>query len=269
MAFSNCLRSALAGTALVAMLIASPLHAQEAKVLAVVDGYEISEKDVDLARTTLGEALNQVPADQQQPFLVNLLVESRLIADAAKKDGLADTDDYKRQLVWLEAQALRELYLQKRSSELVKDEEVKARYDDAQKQVGDKKEIQVSHILMKTEDEAKAVIAELAAGADFAELAKAKSTGPSGPRGGDLGFFGQGRMVPEFEKAAFALEKGAYTKEPVKTQFGFHVIKKFDERTQAFPEFKEVEARIKASLQAEKMKGIIDELRTKAKIELK
>jgi peptidyl-prolyl cis-trans isomerase C len=79
------------------------------------------------------------------------------------------------------------------------------------------------------------VIAELDKGADFAELAKSKSTGPSGPRGGDLGFFGKGRMVPAFEAAAFALDKGAYTKEPVQSQFGWHVIRKDDEREQAFP----------------------------------
>jgi len=263
------LRAGVAGIALFAMANVTTLHAQDAKVLATVDGHEVTDKDVAFARTTLGEALGQIPADQQEPFIINLLVESHLLADAARKDGLDKTEDYKRQLTWLEAQALRDAYVKKRASELVTDADVKARYDEARAQVADKKEIQVSHILVKTEDEAKAIIAELDKDADFAELAKAKSTGPSGPRGGDLGFFGEGRMVPEFDKAAFALAKGAYTKEPVKTQFGYHVIKKVDERTAAFPELKDVSDRIKQGLQAEKLQTIVKELREQAKVDIK
>ena len=268
MSILKTVRAGITGAALVAMAIASPVLAQEAKVLATVDSHQITDKDVAFTKQSLGEALQQVPADQQDQFIVNLLIESHVLADAARKEGLADTEEYKRQIVWLEAQALREAYVRKRTAELVKDADVKSRYDEAKAQVSGQKEIQASHILLKTEEEAKAVIADLDKGGDFAEIAKEKSTGPSGPRGGDLGFFGKGRMVPEFEKAAMALEKGTYTKEPVKTQFGFHVIKKVDERDQPFPEFKDVEERIRTSLQAEKLQVIVKELRDKAKVEL-
>ncbi len=262
------LRRLAAGVAIASLAFTLPLAADEAKVLATVDGHQITSADVTFARDALGDALNQMPADQQEPFIVNMLVESHLLAEAARKDGVADSEEYKRQVKWLEAQALREAYIRKRTAAMVSDEEVKAKYDEARAQVSGRKEIQARHILLKTQEEAVAVIAELDKGADFAELAKSKSTGPTGPRGGDLGFFGEGRMVPEFEKAAFALEKGAYTKEPVQTQFGWHVIKKEDEREQAFPAFDEVKDRIKVSLQAEKLQGMIKELRDNAKIEL-
>lgn len=268
MSLSVFLRAGFSAAAMLAIASTIPLHAQEAKVLATVDGHVITSKDVEFARKTLGDALNQVAPDQQQAFIVNILLESHLLADAARKEGIADTEAHKRRLAWLEVQALREAFVRKRSAELVTEAEIKARYDEARSQVVGKKEIQASHILLKTKAEAEAVVAELDKGADFAELAKAKSTGPSGPRGGDLGFFGSGRMVPAFEAAVFALDKGAYTKQPVQTQFGYHVIKKVDEREQAFPELKDVADRIRVSLQADKLQGIIKDLRAKSKIEL-
>ena len=269
MHFTQHLRRALAGAALVSIALAAPAIAQDAKVLATVDGSEITSQDLEFAKQSLGDALNQMPEDQRDPFVVNMLVESRLLANAARKDGIADTEDYKRQLEWMEAQALREAYVRKATEKLVSDAEVKAKYDEARSQVSGSMEIKASHILLKSKEDAQAVIAELDKGADFAELAKTKSTGPSGPRGGDLGFFGKGRMVPAVEAAAFALDKGAYTKEPVQSQFGWHVIRKDDEREQAFPGFDEVKDRIKVSLQAEKLQGIIKDLRANAKIDIK
>ena len=268
MSFSVFLRTGFAGAAALAIVAVSSVHAQDTKTLATVDGHVVTSKDVDFARSTLGDALNQVAPDQQQAFIVNLLVESHLLADAARKEGMAETDEHKRQMSWLEVQALREAFVRKRSAELVSDADIQARYDEAKKQVAGKKEVQASHILLKSKAEAEAVIAELDKGADFAELAKTKSTGPSGPRGGDLGFFGSGRMVPAFEAAVFPMEKGTYTKQPVQTQFGYHVIKKVDEREQAFPELKDVAERIRVSLQADKLKVILKQLREKAKVEL-
>lgn len=268
MSLSVFLRAGVAGAAAMVIVSASSVYAQDAKTLATVDGHVVTSEDVDFARKTLGDALNQVAPDKQQAFIVNILVESHLLADAARKEGVADSAEYKRQIAWLEVQALREAFVRKRSAELVTDADIKAKYDEAKAQVTGKKEVQASHILLKTKAEAEAVIAELDKGADFAELAKTKSTGPSGPRGGDLGYFGSGRMVPAFEAAAFPLEKGTYTKQPVQTQFGYHVIKKVDEREQAFPELKDVAERIRVSLQADKLQAIVKDLRAKAKIEL-
>lgn len=269
MTFSKPLRALAAATAISALAFAMPASADDAKVLVTIDDHTITAGDVEYAKQYFGEGLKQVTPDQQDAFLINMLIESHLLAAAARKKGLDSSEDYKRQLKWLEAQALRETYVRQRTAEMVSDDEVLKAYSDAKAKVAGNKEIQASHILLKTKDEAMAVIAELDKGADFAELAKKKSTGPSGPRGGDLGFFGQGRMVPAFEAAAFALKKGEYTKQPVTTQFGWHVIKKMDEREQAFPEFAQVKDRIKVSLQAEKLKGIIKELREAAKIEIK
>lgn len=267
MPVSTSLRRLVAGVALASLAFTLPLAAEEAKVLATVDGHEITSADVTFARDALGDALNQMPADQQEPFIVNMLVESHLLAEAARKDGVADSEEYKRQVKWLEAQALREAYVRKRTAEMVSDEEVKAKYDEARAQVSGRKEIQARHILLKTQEEAAAVIAELDKGADFAELAKQKSTGPTGPRGGDLGYFGQGRMVPEFEKAAFALEKGAYTKEPVQTQFGWHVILLEETRESSGPSFEEVKPQIENMLQSMQVREYLEGLRGAAKIE--
>ncbi len=117
--------------------------------------------------------------------------------------------------------------------------------------VSPEKQLKARHILVKTEDEAKEIIKELEGGADFAELAKAKSTGPSGTKGGDLGTFGKGQMVPEFEAAAFALEVGEFSKEPVKTQFGFHVIKVEDKLDQPLPTFEEAREQLRQLLLTE------------------
>jgi len=148
-------------------------------------------------------------------------------------------------------------------------EVLKARYFELVKQVQPEKEIHVRHILVASPDAARAIIAELGKGADFATLAKAKSTGPTGPRGGDLGFVGRGRMVPEFDQAAFALKVGDYSKEPVKTQFGWHIIKVEEERPSVLPPFAEVKAKLRQRMQTEKLRALIDTLTAKAKIEIK
>ena len=124
------------------------------------------------------------------------------------------------------------------------------------------------HILVKTEDEAKAIIKELDDGADFEATAKEKSTGPSGPNGGDLGFFGKGQMVPEFETAAFALDKGSFTKEPVQTQFGWHVIKVEDKRPQEKPKFEDVAAQLRQQLIRERYETVMAELKADTPVEI-
>jgi peptidyl-prolyl cis-trans isomerase C len=128
-------------------------------------------------------------------------------------------------------------------------------------------EIHARHILVKEEKTAIAIIAELDKGKKFAELAKTKSTGPSAKNGGDLGYFGRGQMVPEFEKAAFAMDKGSYTTTPVKTQFGYHVIKQEDRRARVIPSFAEIEEGLRSQLSQVAGAQYMAELRKKAKIE--
>ena len=150
----------------------------------------------------------------------------------------------------------------------VTDADIKARYEKEVAATPTEEEVSARHILVKTEEEAKAIIAELDTGKDFSELAKEKSTGPSAAQGGDLGFFTKGRMVPEFEAVAFALKPGEYAKEPVKTQFGWHVIKLEDRRQAAPPAFEEVADQVRQVVMRERYGDLIKEARGEVEIEV-
>ena len=266
--FASRVLALVAGTGLTAMVMAGPLSAGDDDVVATVDGKPIVEADVKMLQGLMGEALAQVPEANRRGALVNVLVETRLVAAAAEAAGKGATPDFARRLAWLRDQALRDAYVREVIDTGITDEVLKARYFELVKQVKPEKEIRVRHILVASEDDAKVVIADLDKGADFATLAKARSTGPTGPRGGDLGFFGRGRMVPEFDQAAFALKVGDYSREPVKTQFGWHVIKVEEERESALAPFEEVKAKLRQRMQTEKLRALIDTLRGKAKIEI-
>ena len=164
------------------------------------------------------------------------------------------------------ARAVVQKYIAEKSN--VTDERILEHYEKNKATFTSDEQISASHILLKTEAEAQAALKEIKQGKDFAEVAKAKSTGPSAPRGGELGTFGRGRMVPEFEKAAFALKTGDVS-EPVKTQFGYHIIKVTD-RTEAAPQsFDEVQDNIRRTLISQYVESLLDDLQSKAKVEIK
>lgn len=252
-----------------AVSLTTPAFAQDSKVVATVDGLEISASDLEIARQLLGPLLQRVPKAQHNSFLLNSLVETHLLAKQAVDKGVDQGEAYKQRLKWMKMRALRDAYVNSQIKGTVSDADVKKRYDQVANRAKATPQLRASHILVKTEDEAKAIIKELDGGADFAKLAKAKSTGPSGPRGGDLGFFGKGQMVPPFDKAVFAMKKGEHSKTPVKTQFGYHVIKLVDQRVQSIPPLTAVAAQIKLALESEKTQALIKELKSKAKIEVK
>ena len=242
-----------------------PAIAQE-KVLATVNGEPITETEVELARQDLGSVLQRIPANQHAEAVLNAVIDLRLLANAGKAAGLSDTPDVKSRMRWLENRALRDAFVEAKVIKAISDEDLKARYDQVIGQQPTEMELHARHILVKSEDEAKAIIIALDGGADFVEQAKAKSTGPSGPRGGDLGFFGKGRMVPQFEKAAFALKAGEYSKIPVQTQFGWHIIKIEGSREKPKPAFDAVKEQVRESMTGERLQKIVTELRAKAKI---
>ena len=162
-------------------------------------------------------------------------------------------------------QLLERYAVRKEIEDAVTDEKLRQMYDG---QVADgAEEVHARHILVKTSDEAVAIIKELDGGADFAELAKEKSTGPSGPRGGDLGFFGKGQMVPSFEEEAFALDAGAHSRNPVKTEFGFHVIKVEERRSAAPPSFEDSVEELRADAAQAAGSAYVQRLRGDAEIE--
>ena len=240
--------------------------AEDDPVVATVNGVEIHFSQVKNAHTRLPEQYRRAPFDVVFSGLIDSLIDSRLAADDARRQNLHDAPGFKDQMARIEEQLLQRMALSKAIADKVSDTEVKARYETEVKKLTDVEQVKVRHILLKTEDVAKVIIAELKNGGDFAELAKKKSTGPSATDGGDLGFFGKGQMVPAFEKAAFALKTGAFTETPIKTQFGWHVIKVEDRKKADIPSLEEMAPAIRDELSQDAGSAYIMKLRKGAKI---
>ncbi|WP_425417001.1 peptidylprolyl isomerase [Oricola indica] len=243
--------------------------AQEtSEVVGTMDGKPITRQDLDLTLTDLQDQLGQVPPEGRDAAALTALIDIRALAEKAEEAGLDETEDFRSRLEFMRQRALHNAYFRTEVLDKITDEDVRARYDKEIAATSPENEVRARHILLASEEEAKAVIAELDNGADFDTLAKEKSTGPSGPNGGDLGYFARGSMVPEFEEAAFALEVGKYTEEPVQTQFGWHVIKVEDKRAAQPPAFAQVEGQIRSVLVRERYFELLTELRGQADVEI-
>lgn len=264
--------SKLAAVAVIAIAAASTsVRAEEAAadpVIAKVGAVEIHESELKLAIAGLDPQLANLPDEQKRVAALSSIIDVKLLATDADKEGLKDNPDFKQRLAFLTDRELHNAYFKKHVVDAVTPEEVKARYDKEVAAVKPEDEIRARHILVKTEEEAKAIIADLDAGKDFVEIAKEKSTDPNKSEGGDLGYFAKGRMVPEFEEAAFALEKGAYSKAPVKSQFGFHVIKVEDKRKQQPPALEQVEAQVRQLVMRDKYLELLEKAKAAAPIDI-
>jgi peptidyl-prolyl cis-trans isomerase C len=217
----------------------------------------------------LAQALQQFPPDAQMDALVKGVIDIHLMAQAAKDAGVDKTPEMVSTLAYVQAKALRNKYLQGKLDAVVTEASLKARYDQEVAKFAPEDEVHAEHILVNSEDEAKAIIAQLDQGGDFAAIAKQKSTDTgSGQSGGDLGWFGKGQMVKPFEDAAFALDVGQYTKTPVKSDFGWHVIKVLEKRKSAPPTFEDRKEDLARTLGREAILAEIDALHAKAKIEM-
>lgn len=256
-----------------------------AQTLVTVNGKAISQEDVDseLMRATQGR-FNQVPPEKQAAFrqqVLQQLIGKELIFEDAKKNGVLKTKEYKEEYKKLEERMKQELAIQVWQKQLldgisIAEKELKDYYKQNKEEFNEPESVHARHILVATEDEAKNIIAGLKSLSGeqlknkFIEEAKAKSTGPSGPKGGDLGYFTQGQMVPEFNDKAFSMKKGTVTLEPVKTQFGYHVIYVEDKKPAMIRKYDEVKAFIEQRLKMEKfkeaMKKKMDALQKKAVI---
>jgi peptidyl-prolyl cis-trans isomerase C len=250
--------------------LSGPVFAQEGgdTVIAKVGEVEITSRELALAEVDLMQQFAQTPAETRKAAILNALIDIKVLAEVAKKKGYADKPDFQTREAFNRSRTLHNNIFQKEVLDVITEEEVQARYDVEIKNYPQNPEVKARHILVKTEDEAKAIITELDGGADFIELAKEKSTGPSGPGGGDLGYFGKGQMVPEFEVAAFNLEKGAYTKEPVKSQFGWHIILKDDERMSQPPTLEQVGEQVKQAIARDKYFKLTQDARSDVKFEI-
>jgi len=185
---------------------------------------------------------------------------------AGSDAGLADDEEVKERVEALERRVIAETYLDRALDDAVTEDAIKAKYDEFVANNEPEPQVHARHILLENEEDAKAVIAELDDGADFVELAKEKSTGPSAPNGGDLGFFNRADMVAPFAEAAFAMEAGTYSKEPVQTQFGWHVIKVEEKKEGTQPSLDEVRQQLTAEVTRDAINTIVEGLREKADI---
>jgi peptidyl-prolyl cis-trans isomerase C len=263
---------ALRALALMAAL-ASPLalslraDAQNAdQVVARVNGTDIKASDVAMAEEDIGANVAQMPPESRREYLTTYLTDMTLVAKAAEAKKLGDSGEFKQRLAYYRSKILMDLLLQSEAKAAVSDGAMHQLYDEAAKQMAGQQEVRARHILVKTEDEAKAIIGELKKGADFAELARQKSTDPGASEGGDLGYFPKDEMVPEFADAAFKLEKGQIS-EPVHTRFGWHVIKVEDKRERQVPAFDQVRDQLATHLVRKAQAELITKLRADAKVE--
>ena len=256
--------------ALSLLVITLPAMAKETPskvVVAVVNGKEIYKQDVRAMVDSL-PIQGGVPLESVFPMVIDQMINETLLQSEADKLKVELERDPKvlDMIDRAKEQIIRSVYLDRQVTKTVKDSDVKAEYQKLKSEAKGKKEAHARHILVKTEDEAKAVIEKLGKGEDFAKLAETTSTGPSAPRGGDLGYFIKEAMVPEFSDVAFSLKAGTYSKKPVKTQFGWHIIKTEDIRNISVPEFKTVENAIRTRLSQQALETIVKNLRKTADI---
>ena len=246
------------------------LKATQAQNIPIVAN--VNNEDISLE--TMIHAMNELPPEiQSQPFmsyyedLLERVIDIKLFAQEGKKMKLDEEPSVRAAIDFVIEKVLMQAFLSKYVQENIKEENLKASYNNFIADETSREEIKASHILIDTESEAIDVINMLNDGDDFAELAKNKSTGPSGPSGGDLGWFKRGQMVPPFEKAAFSLNKNEISQRPVQTQFGWHVIKIFDKRIPEAPSYESIKNKLIQDLERKIVSKKIQDLRNVALIE--
>lgn len=238
-------------------------------VAARIDGETVMRSEVAALYETLPAEYRQLPLDAFYPQLLERLIERKLAVRQARKDNLQSTPEVKSRLAGLEDRVLHQAFLEKTIKDKTTDARLKALYDKQMVTASGEEEIHARHILVKTEDEAKAIIADLDKGKDFATLAKEKSIDPSAKgNGGDLGFFTKDKMVKAFADAAFVMSPRTYSKTPTQSQFGWHVIKVEEKRKAKPPSFEESKPALREALAEEIVEETLAGLRAKSKIEI-
>lgn len=239
----------------------------EQQVLARVNGKPITLGDVADAAEGLPAEYRGMPQAMLMPLLLDQLISQRVIADAARSAGVDKSDAFRRRMARVEEESLAQAFVSRRLETQLTDDALRARY---QTEIADKPagfRVCARHILVRSEAEAKAAIAELQKGADFAAVAREKSTDGSRAQGGDLGCFAREEMVPPFAEAAFALPPGQVTPDPVQTQFGWHVIKVERREEQPRPSFEQAAPQLRRELAEASINALVDQLRGQAQIE--
>jgi peptidyl-prolyl cis-trans isomerase C len=264
-------RRPLASALIVAALLSGTslaARAQEDAVVATVNGQQITDSQLKLAESDLDPQFAQLPPEQKRAAALSALIEIRLLSAKAESDGLGDKPEFQARMDFLRQRALHSAVVEQEIAAGVTDDAVKARYDEEIAKQPAVNEVRARHILVKTKEEADAIVKQLDEGGNFEEIAKEKSTDGAAEQGGDLGYFGPNQMVPEFETAAFALETGQYTKEPVQTQFGFHIIKVEDKRQQQPPSLDQVKEQVRSLVLRDKYLELVRAQRDAATVEI-
>ncbi len=259
--------SALGGCLAAVLLVGTPVRASDADpVLAKVNGSEIRQSDVSVAEEELGPSLAQMDPAARRENVLSFLIDMKIITKAAEDKKIENSEDFKRRLAFARDRLLMDKLLASEGKAALTPDAMKTVYDDASKQITSEQEVHARHILVPTEEEARKIEDELKKGADFAELAKKESKDPGASDGGDLGFFTKEQMVPEFSKVAFALEPGKIS-DPVKTQFGWHIIKVEEKRARKAPDFDQVKSQIEQFVTRKAQADYVAKLRETAKVE--
>jgi peptidyl-prolyl cis-trans isomerase C len=233
-----------------------------------VNGHPIYLSELEVAQQALPPQYRGMPLQSVYPALLDRIIDSKMVVQEARKAKVQDDAAFKKRMAFVEEQVLQEAWLQRELAKRVTQAKLQQRYDERIKTMPPEEEVRARHILVSTEDEAKALIDEIKKGAAFDKLAKEKSTDKaSGAEGGDLGWFKKGDMVKEFAAAAFQLKKGDLSETPIKTQFGYHVVQVEDRRTAPPPPLEEISDQIREELTREAVTNILDQLRSGAKVE--
>ena len=253
------------------MNLTKPALAQKYQqiVVATVDGAEIQLDEIlDLIEQLPPEYQNE-PLTNYYDQMVDRVINVRLAAKAAEKSALSDDPEVIEDMRVAAQKVLADYWLRSEIAKSVTKEAIDKAYDAYVSDTASREEVKASHILVADEQTAISAIQKLEEGADFAELAREISTGPSGPNGGDLGYFGRGAMVPVFEQAAFALDVGSFTSAPVQSQFGWHVIKLLDKRIAEAPSIEEMSPQLELNISNLSFARLVETLRADAKIQKK
>jgi peptidyl-prolyl cis-trans isomerase C len=273
MSYVNMARAVLVATGILAGLPAMAGEAPKGaaadanRVVAVVDGYEIRYSDVNAARDMLPPEAQAYPPNVVFDYLLTAIINSRIVAEEARKTGVNKNTEVQRRMARLEERMLEQEYLIRRVEKELDEKKVRAAYDRMVKETPPEEEVRARHILVGDEKAANDVIARLNKGEDFAAIAKQVSTDGSAQAGGDLGYFTRERMVKPFSDAAFDMKPGTYGTKPVRSQFGWHIIRVEDKRNKKPPTFEEAAEEVRMAARRDLAESYVSALRDKAKVE--
>jgi|YNPMSStandDraft_1061717.scaffolds.fasta_scaffold00292_24 peptidyl-prolyl cis-trans isomerase C len=258
-----------------ALLLASPAAVAQVQplapasdpVVARVDGTPIHLSELEEAVRGLPEQFRAMPPQVLYPVMLDQLITQRVLVNAARKLNLQDTPEVRARIRRAEEEALQQALLAREIGPLLTEQALRARYEQDIVSKPQEAEVRARHILVQTETEARQAITALQGGADFATLARERSRGPGAAEGGDLGFFKREEMPEAFAAAAFALEPGQFTTTPVRTQFGWHVIKLEERREEPRPSFEQAEEGLRRAIIEEAATRVVERLRAEASVE--